>query len=355
MSKPFPPRAQTAWTRRRFLYTVGAAGLAIPLAAACGGGDDSASSATTSATAAQAGASSTTAPAKRKKVRLTYSATTIAFARAEVFNKGLADKGIDVEWVGPFPNHAPTIQAVLGDTADFSFGGSTTPANQAIVSAKGALVYAAFSKADPAANWIFTLPGSGINSVAGLMGKKVALNKAGVSEYVAYAALEKNQVPRDDVEFVYLNPPEAGPAFAAGQVDAWSIWGGPGDKIKYETNANTIFDEGKDLDFRVDFGSYVVRRDYAEKEPDTIRTVIAAYQEQQEWQNANFAASYEIINKVAQYPQPVVDAIVARGSKTKLSLIDDQWVQTVQTAADWLVERNIISDKIDIAKNSVNL
>ncbi len=131
--------------------------------------------------------------------------------------------------------------------------------------------------------------------------------------------------------------------------------GRPWRQVKYETNANVIFDEGKDLDFRVDFGSYVVRKAYAEKEADTIRTVIAAYQEQQEGQNANFAESYEIINKVAQYPRPVVDGIVARGSETKLSLIDDQWIQTVQTAAAWLVERDIITDKIDIAKSAVKL
>ncbi len=38
-----------------------------------------------------------------------------------VFEKTLAAKGIKVEWIGPFPNHAPSIQAVVGGSADFGF------------------------------------------------------------------------------------------------------------------------------------------------------------------------------------------------------------------------------------------
>ena len=64
------------------------------------------------------------------KVRLTWGLSglnLIAKERGE-FEKLLAKDGIKVEWLGPFPNHAPTLQAVTGGSADFSFGGSTTPA-----------------------------------------------------------------------------------------------------------------------------------------------------------------------------------------------------------------------------------
>src|SRR3569833_3739209 len=68
-------------------------------------------------------------------VRLTWGHSVrnlIAKERGE-FEKLLANDGIKVEWLGPFPNHAPTLQAVTGGTADFSFGGSTTPALAAII------------------------------------------------------------------------------------------------------------------------------------------------------------------------------------------------------------------------------
>ena len=67
------------------------AALALPVLAACGDN------------AAEANG--------RKKVRLTYGAISVPKTRG-VFEQTLKDQGIDVEWVGPFPNHAPTLQAV---------------------------------------------------------------------------------------------------------------------------------------------------------------------------------------------------------------------------------------------------
>jgi hypothetical protein len=49
-------------------------------------------------------------------VRLTWGLSglnLIAKERGE-FEKDLARDGIKVEWLGPFPNHAPTLQAVTG-------------------------------------------------------------------------------------------------------------------------------------------------------------------------------------------------------------------------------------------------
>ena len=40
----------------------------------------------------------------------------VAKERGE-FTKLLAEDGIKVEWIGPFPNHAPTIQAVVGGSS----------------------------------------------------------------------------------------------------------------------------------------------------------------------------------------------------------------------------------------------
>ena len=84
------------------------------------------------------------------KVRLTWGLSglnLIAKERGE-FERLLAKDGIKVEWLGPFPNHAPTLQAVTGGSADFSFGGSTTPALAAII-AGSPLVFTQFVVYEP--------------------------------------------------------------------------------------------------------------------------------------------------------------------------------------------------------------
>jgi sulfonate transport system substrate-binding protein len=289
----------------------------------------------------------------RKKVRLTYGAISVPKTRG-VFEKTLNDQGIDVEWVGPFPNHAPTLQAVATDTADFSFGGSSTPADQALLSGNK-LVYVAWSSSTPRTSSIIVLPNSGIKSVRDLAGKKVAVNKAGLGEFLLVAALEKYNVPRDSVTFTYLNPPDAAPAFGAGKVDAWSIWSGPLELAEVQYGAQRIFEDGKELDKQIDFGSYLVRDDYAKKEPDTIRKVIAAYRAEQDWANANPAEAQKIGNAVSKYPQAVVDKLVAENVKVTWSLINDDGIAQLQAGADWLSAHKVLSDKINISDHAVRL
>ena len=67
-------------------------------------------------------------------VRLTWGLSglnLVAKERGE-FEKLLAKDGINVEWLGPFPNHAPTMQAVVGGSADSDGNAATHVARQCI-------------------------------------------------------------------------------------------------------------------------------------------------------------------------------------------------------------------------------
>lgn len=309
------------------------AALALPALAACGDN------------AASAGG--------RKKVRLTYGSISVPKSRG-VFEQTLKSQGIDVEWIGPFPNHAPTLQAVATNTADFSFGGSSTPADQALLSGNK-LVYVAWATTTPRLSSILVLPKSGITSVKDLAGRKVAVNKAGLGEFLLVAALEKYGVPRDSVTFTYLNPPDAAPAFGSGKVDAWGIWSGPMELAEVQYGAKRLFTDGTELDKQIDFSTYLVREDYAQKEKGTIRKVIAAYKAEADWANANPAEAQKIGNQVSKYPQAVVDKLVAENVKTSWNLIDDDGIAQLQAGADWLTERKVLSGRITIADHAVKL
>lgn len=320
-------------SRRSFLSAAGLAGLST-VAAACA-------------------ANGATGGGTPGKVRLTYGTISVPKSRG-VLEKTLKDQGIAVEWVGPFPNHAPSMQAVVGSSADFSFGGSTTPADQAILSGAD-LVYVAWAASKPRTTAIVARPDRGISRVTDLVGKSVAVNKAGLGEFLLVAALEKYNVPKDQVKVVYMNPPEASAAFGAGQIDAWSIWQGFREIAEVQYGAKAIFVDGDELDFQIDFTSYLVRRDYAERNADTIRAVIRAFQAEYDWQNKNYAESLKIGNAVSNYPQAVLDKMAAENIQTNLQLINDDGISQLQKGADWLSERKILSGKIDIADHAVRL
>jgi len=272
----------------------------------------------------------------------------IARTRGE-FEKTLARDGIKVQWIGPFLNHAPSLQAVTGGSADFGFGGSTTPALAAMI-AGSPLVFTQFAVVEPRSTAIIAKDGSGINKVSDLVGKTVAVNRSGLGEFLLVAALEKHGIARDKVNFVYLNPPDAGPAFSQGKVDAWSMWSPGVDIARVEYKAHDVFFEGRDLDFLIDFNSYVTHRKFAEENGDIVRAVNAAYRAEGEWISKNPREAEGLVQKDAGYSDAVRDSLIKLARRWEFHGTDDaKFIATFQGAADWLAARKILPQKVQVS------
>lgn len=272
----------------------------------------------------------------------------IARTRGE-FEKLLARDGIKVQWIGPFPNHAPSLQAVTGGSADFGFGGSTTPALAAMI-AGSPLVFTQFAVVEPRSTAIIAKDGSGIDKVSDLVGKTVAVNRSGLGEFLLVAALEKHGIARDKVRFVYLNPPDAGPAFAQGKVDAWSMWSPGVDIARVEYKAHDVFFEGRDLDFLIDFNSYLTHRKFAEENADIVRAVNAAYRAEGEWISSNPREAELLVQKDAGYSDAVRDSLVRLARRWEFHGTGDaRFLATFQGAADWLAARRILPQKVQVS------
>lgn len=284
-------------------------------------------------------------------VRLTWGLSglnLIAKERGE-FEKLLAKDGIKVEWLGPFPNHAPTLQAVTGGTADFSFGGSTTPALAAII-AGSPLVFTQFVVYEPRTTAIIARDDSGINKVEDLVGKSVAVNRSGLGEFLLVAALEKHKVDRSKVKFVYLNPPDAAPALASGKVDAWSMWSPGVDIARLDYKAHDIFLEGRDLEFQIDYTSYLTTRKFATENPALVRAVNEAFRAEGKWISENSKDAEYIAQKAGKYSDQIRDQFIVLNRKYRhFSVNDKQFVTDLQKAADWLVERKVLPEPVKVA------
>jgi sulfonate transport system substrate-binding protein len=336
-------------SRRQMLKRLGLLGLALPLGfslAACG--DD--------ATTAVTSGSGSTQPAKKVRLGWSTGGLTLYAKTRGVFEASLAKKNISVEWVGPFPNHAPSLQAVVGGSADFGFGGSSTPALAAIL-AGNPLVFTSLIITDPRTTAIIAKPESGIKSVKDLVGKKVAVNRSGLGEFILIAALEKYGIPFDKVERIYLNPPDADPAFGNGSVDAWAIWTGPREIAEFKYGATPIFVEGDELgaDKRIDVASFLVLEEYAKKNPDVVRAVLDGYKVEAEWASNNPKEVTDLLAKQSGWTPPVVDKIASYRSKSVLIAPDDKATFDLQKAADWLAERGVLPGKIEVAKHFAKL
>jgi sulfonate transport system substrate-binding protein len=291
------------------------------------------------------------------KVRLCWgfgNLTLVSKERGE-FEKQLAEDGIKVEWLGPFPNHAPTLQAVTGGSADFSFGGSTTVALAAII-AGSPLIFAQFMVYEPRTSAIIAKDDTGINRIGDLVGKSVAVNRSGLGEFLLVAALEKHKVDRAKVKFVYLNPPDAAPALASGKVDAWSMWSPGVDIARLEYKAHDIFLEGRDLDFQIDFSAFVVTRRFAQANPELVRAVNAAYQAEAAWVSQNAREAELIAQRRAGYSDEIRDQFIARKRQYHMFPVTDaEFVAALQKAADWLTTRKVLPENVTVADHLAQL
>jgi sulfonate transport system substrate-binding protein len=290
-------------------------------------------------------------------VRLTWGLSglnLIAKERGE-FEKVLAKDGIKVGWLGPFPNHAPTLQAVTGGSADFSFGGSTTPALAAII-AGSPLVFTQFVVYEPRTTAIIAKDDSGINRIEDLVGKSVAVNRSGLGEFLLVAALEKHKIERSAVKFVYLNPPDAAPALASGKVDAWSMWSPGVDIARLEYKAHELFLEGRDLDFQIDYTSYLTTRKFATDNPALVRAVNDAFRAEGKWISENSRDAEYIAQKAGKYSDQVRDRFIAMDRKYRyFPANDENFIAELQRAADWLVARKVLPEPVKITDHLAQL
>jgi sulfonate transport system substrate-binding protein len=260
-----------------------------------------------------------------------------------------------VEWLGPFPNHAPTLQAVTGGSADFSFGGSTTPALAAII-AGSPLVFTQFVVYEPRTTAIIAKDDSGLNRIEDLVGKSVAVNRSGLGEFLLVAALDKHKIDRSAVKFVYLNPPDAAPALASGKVDAWSMWSPGVDIARLEYKAHDLFLEGRDLDFQIDYTSYLTTRKFATDNPSLVRAVNDAFRTEGKWVSENSKDAEYIAQKAGKYSDQVRDQFIAMKRQYRYFAANDwQFIADLQKAADWLLARKVLPEPVKITDHVAQL
>lgn len=131
----------------------------------------------------------------------------------------LRSKGIAVEWI-EFQFGPPMLEAMRAGSVDVGAVGDTPP-----VFAQAAhddLLYIAANRGAPQS--LLLPPGSMIQTLSGLKGKKIAFGRGSSAQNFTLLTLEKAGLRYDDIRPIYLGPADAGAAFSQGAIDAWSIW-----------------------------------------------------------------------------------------------------------------------------------
>ena len=277
-----------------------------------------------------------------KEIRIGYQKTGVLVITRQqaALEKHFTAQGIDVKWV-EFSSGPPMMEAMNVGSVDYGAVGDSPPIFAQAAGA--AIVYAA---AQPIINGsgILVPQNSAITSIADLKGKRVGFTKGSSAHNVVIQTLEKAGLTYDDITPVYLTPPDAGPAFANGGIDAWAIWD-PYFAIAETKQNGRILVKTRDITKTNSF--YIANRDFARNRGAVLQQIVDVTTSSAAWAQAHPDEVAKSLAAVTGVPLDI-QTIAARRAGFSVGPVTDDIIVTQQGVADRFFKLGLIPKQIAI-------
>lgn len=285
---------------------------------------------------------------KNNVIRLGYQKGGIiplARQRGEL-ERQLTTQNIKVEWTGPFDRCATLLNSLNGNRSDI--GGCGDIPSISGIAAGQPLCIGSVQRPSPKSlgNAILVRGDSLIRKPTDLIGKKVAVNQGGAGEYLLLKVLEKENIPKEKVQRVYLSPNDAAPALYQGSVDAWAVWEPYISIAELEHKARRITTTHP----APTYGIMVVRSDAAKENPLAVKAALTALSNDGEWLNQNINAASDFLVKELKVSEVVAKQVTKNRGQESYVFPNADDINNLQKTADWLLEQKIIPQRVDVAK-----
>jgi sulfonate transport system substrate-binding protein len=271
-----------------------------------------------------------------KEIRIGYQKNgVLVIARQQAtLEAHFAPQGIAVKWV-EFSSGPPMLEAMNVGSIDYGAVGDSPPVFAQ--SAGAAIVYAA---GEPITNGqgILVQGNSPIRSIVDLKGKRVGFTKGSSAHNIVVQTLEKAGLIYADITPVYLTPPDAGPAFANGSIDAWSIWD-PYFAIGETKQNGRILVNASDITKTNSF--YIANRDFAKAHGQVLQQIIDVTASTAKWAETHRDAVAQALSAVTKIPLDI-QTVAANRSSFAVGPITEDIIATQQGVADRFFKLGLI-------------
>ncbi|WP_454631937.1 sulfonate ABC transporter substrate-binding protein [Bradyrhizobium cenepequi] len=248
--------------------------------------------------------------------------------------------GIEVKWV-EFSSGPPMMEAMNVGSIDYGAVGDSPPVFAQAAGA--AIVYAA---GQPITNGqgILVPQNSAIRTIADLKGKRIGFTKGSSAHNIVVQTLEKAGLTYNDVIPVYLTPPDAGPAFANGSIDAWAIWD-PYFAIGETRQNGRILVNAHEITKTNSF--FIANRDFAKNHGAILQQVNDVIASTAAWAEAHRDEVAKSLSAVTGVPLDI-QTVAANRAAFKIGPLTDDIVATQQGVADRFFKLGLIPKQIAI-------
>ena len=292
--------------------------------------------------AAAAFATRATAQGAVKEIRIGYQKTGVLVITRQqaTLEKHFTPQGIEVKWV-EFSSGPPMMEAMNVGSIDYGAVGDSPPVFAQAAGA--AIVYAA---GQPITNGqgILVPKDSPIHAIADLKGKRVGFTKGSSAHNVVVQTLEKAGLTYSDITPVYLTPPDAGPAFANGSIDAWAIWD-PYFAIGETKQNGRILINAREVTKTNSF--YIANRDFAGKHGAILQQIVDVTTATGQWAEQHRDEVAKSLAAVTSVPLDI-QTVAANRSNYVIGPVTDDIVATQQGVADRFYKLGLIPKPVVI-------
>lgn len=271
-----------------------------------------------------------------KEIRIGYQKNgVLVIARQQsALEKHFNPQGIDVKWV-EFSSGPPMMEAMNVGSIDYGAVGDSPPVFAQAAGA--AIVYAA---GQPITNGqgILVPQNSALRTIADLKGRRVGFTKGSSAHNVVVQTLEKAGLTYVDITPVYLTPPDAGPAFANGSIDAWSIWD-PYFAIGETKQNGRILVNAHEITKSNSF--YIANRAFAKNHGAVLQQIIDVTSATAKWAEQHRDEVAKSLSAVTGIPLDI-QTVAANRSSFAVGPITDDVIATQQGVADRFFKLGLI-------------
>lgn len=250
--------------------------------------------------------------------------------------------GVSVTWT-EFTFGPPLLEALRVDSVDFGSVGDTPPIFAQAAHAD--LLYVAVARAGSSSAAILLPPGSTLQTLADLKGKRVAFARGSAAHNLTIAALEKAGLEFTDIQPIPLAPADAVAAFARGSVDAWVTWD-PYYAIAEVQPGVRVLATSHDIAPQNSF--FLSSRRYVQANPQLIEAVIDELGKVAAWSNAHHPEVAQLLSDGTGVPLSAMQRAVARAGYS-IGPMTNEVVAQQQQVADRFYRLGLIPAHIAIA------
>jgi sulfonate transport system substrate-binding protein len=280
---------------------------------------------------------------KARELRFGYqrSGTLLISKQQKVLEKRLQPLGVEVKWV-EFSFGPPLLEAMNVGSVDYGTVGDTPPIFAQ--AAKANLVYVAAVESGGSGSAILVPPGSTLQGLADLKGKRIGFARASSSHNLTVAALEKAGLAWSDITPVQLPPADARTAFESGALDAWTIWD-PYFAVAEKRAGVRILASARGIAKQNSF--FLGNSAYTRANPEIIAAVNEELAKVARWAEAHRDAVAQVLAEATGIDLPSWQRAVQR-TDYRVAPLDDRVIGEQQEVADRFHRLGLIPNKIAV-------